>query len=94
MTSLPASAPEHLAILRSIGRGRVRRRLEALVNAGTIPVASAQKTYAEAFGDALIAVKDQREVSSSTRMLLACFLLAFASALLTTVLCSEVPLPF
>lgn len=46
-----------LAELRAAGRGHVRRRLEALVNADIIGLAGAQKVYRDAFGGELMAVK-------------------------------------
>jgi hypothetical protein len=49
-----------LELLRAEGKGRVRARLEALVNADVIGLAGAQKVYREAFGDRLVAVKERR----------------------------------
>lgn len=48
---------ESLAVLRAAGRGRVRHRLECLVNAGILGVAGADKVYFDAFGGHLKAVK-------------------------------------
>jgi hypothetical protein len=53
-------AADSLAVLRAAGRGCVRRRLEALVNAGVLGVAGAQKVYRDAFGGELKAVKDRK----------------------------------
>jgi hypothetical protein len=50
-------AADSLAVLRAAGRGCVRRRLEALVNAGMLGLAGAQKIYRDAFGGELKAVK-------------------------------------
>ena len=53
-------AADSLAVLRAVGRGPVRRRLEILVNAGLLGVAGAQKIYRDAFGGELKAVKAER----------------------------------
>jgi hypothetical protein len=53
-------AADSLAVLRAAGRGCVRRRLEALVNAGVLGVAGAQQVYRDAFGGELKAVKDTK----------------------------------
>jgi hypothetical protein len=47
----------YLEIMRSEGRGPLRRRLEVLLNAQIIGVAGAQKVYRDAFGAELIAIK-------------------------------------
>lgn len=49
-----------LEALRAEGRGRLRRRLEVMVNSGVLGVAGAQKVYHDAFGDTLKAVKVRR----------------------------------
>ena len=46
--------------LRSAGRARVRRRLEALVNEDILGVAGAQLVYRNVFGGELKAVKEPR----------------------------------
>ena len=53
------------AVLRSVGRGHVRRRLEVLVNSGLLGVSGAQKVYRDVFGDELKAVK----ISKSSKFL-------------------------
>jgi len=51
---------EKLTILRNAGQRPLLRRLEALVNAGTITVKDAQKTYRDVFGGKVIAIKDHQ----------------------------------
>ena len=56
---------DSLSVLRAAGRGRVRRRLETLVNEGILGVGGAQKIYKDAFGGELKAVKDSKKVDLS-----------------------------
>jgi len=51
---------ELVETLRSAGRARVRRRLEALVNEDILGVTGAQLVYRNVFGGELKAVKEPR----------------------------------
>lgn len=47
----------YIEVMRAAGRGKVRRRLEDMVNANILGVVGAQKVYRDVFGGELKAVK-------------------------------------
>jgi hypothetical protein len=57
MHSADEVAQASLMVIRTAGRGQVRRRLEVLVNTGILGLEGAQKVYRDAFGGRLKAVK-------------------------------------
>jgi hypothetical protein len=56
LVAVPEGADDELAIMKSVGRGRVRKTLESLVNRGRITLAMAQSVWGDVFGGSLIAV--------------------------------------
>jgi hypothetical protein len=56
LVAVPEEAEDELAIMKAVGRGRVRKTLEGMINRGLITLAMAQSVWGDAFGGSLIAV--------------------------------------